>query len=347
MMPTQKYRLSVTFPDGLFDEIIDYQEANGLQSQSSAIIELLSRSLSEAKKKGPPVPLSSRHSGEAGSSSLGMRIKERRKELGLSAEKLAEILGRSTATIYRYENGDIEKVPADLLDSLSSALLTTPGALMGWEEDSRADAAKSLDYTSIADKIKSRRSQLGYSLAELAELSGVNRSTLQRYESGAIKNIPLSRLQTLSAALLITPGALLGWEEDGCAVPTQSKGDCADLVQAKVDETCTSSLSAILKQRRNVLGLTLAQIADSVGVSEATVSRWESGDIRSVRHERVAKLSDVLGVPPSVLMGCAAPDEACFLALLRRLNEEGRDRLSEYMDFLTSLEKYVRDDLTP
>lgn len=337
MMPTQKYRLSVTFPDGLFDEIIDYQEANGLQSQSSAIIELLSRSLSEAKKKGPPVPLSSRHSGEAGSSSLGMRIKERRKELGLSAEKLAEILGRSTATIYRYENGAIEKVPADLLDSLSSALLTTPGALMDWEEDSRVDTAKSLDYTSIADKIKSRRSQLGYSLAELAELSGVNKSTLQRYESGAIKNIPLSRLQTLSAALLITPGALLGWEED----------DCADFVQAKAGGTCTNSLSTILKQRRKALGLTLAQIADAMGVTEATVQRWESGNIKSVRHERAAKLSNVLGVPPSVLMGCAAPDEAWFLALLRRLNEEGRDRLSEYMHFLTSLEKYVRDDLTP
>lgn len=69
---------------------------------------------------------------------------------------------------------------------------------------------KALDYTSIADKVKSRRAQLGYSLAELAELSGVNKSTLQRYESGAIKNIPLSRLQALSAALDMEPDELIG-----------------------------------------------------------------------------------------------------------------------------------------
>ena len=47
-----------------------------------------------------------------------------------------------------------------------------------------------------------------------------------------------------------------------------------------------SSLSSILKQRRKELGLTLAQIADMMGVAEATVQRWESGNIKTVRHEK-------------------------------------------------------------
>ena len=34
-----------------------------------------------------------------------------------------------------------------------------------------------------------------------------------------------------------------------------------------------------LKQRRIELNLTMADVADKVGVSEATISRWESGDI--------------------------------------------------------------------
>ena len=38
------------------------------------------------------------------------RIKLRRKELGLSAEKVAEELGVSPATIYRYEKKDIKKI---------------------------------------------------------------------------------------------------------------------------------------------------------------------------------------------------------------------------------------------
>lgn len=60
-------------------------------------------------------------------------MKSRRKAIGLSAERVAEILGVSPATIYRYENGDIEKVPGDRLIPIANALQTTPAYLMGWE----------------------------------------------------------------------------------------------------------------------------------------------------------------------------------------------------------------------
>ena len=63
------------------------------------------------------------------------------------------------------------------------------------------------------------------------------------------------------------------------------------------------NISSVLKAKRKELGLTLAQIAEKIGVTEATVQRWESGNIKSLRHERIAKLADILGVTPSVLMG--------------------------------------------
>lgn len=64
----------------------------------------------------------------------GERMKQRRKEIGLSAEKVAERLGVSPATIYRYEKGDIEKVPVDIFAELAKILQSTPAYLMGWEE---------------------------------------------------------------------------------------------------------------------------------------------------------------------------------------------------------------------
>ncbi len=63
------------------------------------------------------------------------RIKERRKELGLSAETVAEKLGISPATMYRYEKNDIKKFPIDILKPLADVLHTTPAYLMGWEEE--------------------------------------------------------------------------------------------------------------------------------------------------------------------------------------------------------------------
>lgn len=72
----------------------------------------------------------------------GERMKQRRKEIGFSAEKVAERLGVSPATIYRYEKGDIEKVPVDSLAELAKILQTTPAYLMGWEEQPAPAASK-------------------------------------------------------------------------------------------------------------------------------------------------------------------------------------------------------------
>jgi len=68
-------------------------------------------------------------------------MKARRKELGLSAETVAEKLDISPATVYRYEKGDIDKIPGDILQPLASILHTTPAYLMGWEEAPAAGPA--------------------------------------------------------------------------------------------------------------------------------------------------------------------------------------------------------------
>lgn len=71
---------------------------------------------------------------------VGERIKRRRVELGMSAEQLAGILGINKATIFRYENGVIEKMPITILEPIAEALKTTPAWLLGWyaEDTDRA-----------------------------------------------------------------------------------------------------------------------------------------------------------------------------------------------------------------
>lgn len=64
----------------------------------------------------------------------GCRMKARRKEIGVPVEEIATALGVSVATIYRYENGEIEKVPGSVLEPLANVLKTTPAYLMGWED---------------------------------------------------------------------------------------------------------------------------------------------------------------------------------------------------------------------
>ena len=63
----------------------------------------------------------------------GERIKHRREMLGLSADDLAEKIGKNRATVFRYENGDIENVKLPIIAEIAKALDVSPGYLMGWE----------------------------------------------------------------------------------------------------------------------------------------------------------------------------------------------------------------------
>lgn len=62
---------------------------------------------------------------------LGERLKQKRKEKGISAEKMAKQLGISVSTIYRYENSSIEKIPVHIFEEMCKILNTTTMEMMG------------------------------------------------------------------------------------------------------------------------------------------------------------------------------------------------------------------------
>lgn len=65
---------------------------------------------------------------------VGERIKQRRKDLKMSADELATSVGVSRSTIFRYEKGDIEKVGPDVLKKIAVKLNVSPADLMGWDD---------------------------------------------------------------------------------------------------------------------------------------------------------------------------------------------------------------------
>ena len=75
---------------------------------------------------------------------IGARIKLLRLNKGMTIDELASKLGKNRTTVYRYENGDIENLPLDILNPLAEALDTTPAHLMGWKE-------KEIIFTKISD----------------------------------------------------------------------------------------------------------------------------------------------------------------------------------------------------
>lgn len=89
---------------------------------------------------------------------VGERMKLRRKEIGISADDVAEKIGVSRSTVFRYEKGEIEKLPIEILYPLSEVLRTTPEYLMGLNSNN--------DITTIYNQLEPPRQKRVYSYAE-------------------------------------------------------------------------------------------------------------------------------------------------------------------------------------
>ncbi|MFB0918967.1 MAG: helix-turn-helix transcriptional regulator [Clostridiaceae bacterium] len=59
----------------------------------------------------------------------------------------------------------------------------------------------------------------------------------------------------------------------------------------------------LIKKKRKDLGYTQVELGKLVGVSGPTIARYESGNIENMGRGVISKLSQVLGIPASQLMG--------------------------------------------
>ncbi len=67
-------------------------------------------------------------------------------------------------------------------------------------------------FNDIMNRIQSKRIELKFSYQDLANKTGLSKSTLQRYETGSIRNIPLDKLEILANALEVSPMWIIGYD---------------------------------------------------------------------------------------------------------------------------------------
>ena len=68
------------------------------------------------------------------------------------------------------------------------------------------------ELTDLIERIKERRLKLEMSYQDLSNATGISKSTLQRYETGYIKKVPINQIEILAKALHTTPSYLIGWD---------------------------------------------------------------------------------------------------------------------------------------
>lgn len=98
----------------------------------------------------------------------------------------------------------------------------------------------------------------------------------------------------------------------------------------------------IIKKKRLERGYTMKELADIVGVSEATVSRWEAGILPTLKSTKINALSCALGIAPMSLissltnvnpMSTLSAREEELIKKYRQLNADGQNLVDETVDF--------------
>lgn len=66
---------------------------------------------------------------------IGLRMRQRRKELGLTLQNIADEIGVQNSTILRYEKGSFEKIKLPVIEAIAEALHVNPEWLIGETDD--------------------------------------------------------------------------------------------------------------------------------------------------------------------------------------------------------------------
>lgn len=117
-----------------------------------------------------------------------------------------------------------------------------------------------------------------------------------------------------------------------------------------------------IKKLRILKGLTQEELGEILGVTKASVQKYESGQIRNLKADTIRKLCKTFDTLPiyfvfdfvedhspkdvkDMLVQHYGPWIMEFLAMLNEMNEDGQKRLLEYCKDLKSIENYRKSIL--
>ena len=132
----------------------------------------------------------------------GARIRKRRKELRLSVQDLAEKIGKNRGTVYRYENGEIDKLPLDVIEPLAVALQTSTAYILGITDNPSSFTTNTP--MSLVGKLEQRQNALGLTDAQLSDRSGISIVVLESIKNGESSELTYDRVVALSKALNVS-----------------------------------------------------------------------------------------------------------------------------------------------
>lgn len=93
-----------------------------------------------------------------------------------------------------------------------------------------------------------------------------------------------------------------------------------------------STLQERIKEQRIAHHMTLSQVAGLLNIKQATVQRYESGDIKNIKQEIVRRMAEIFNCSPAYLMGWTEHPEPVEYELSPPLSYEEIQIIEGYRD---------------
>ncbi len=137
-----------------------------------------------------------------------------------------------------------------------------------------------------SERIKLLIEESGKSYQELEKITGIKKSSLQRYATGETAKIPLDVIEKLSKTFNVDVDYLFGIS------------DIKKKRSFTIGERTSKSIAHNIQHHREQANMSQKEFADLLGVDETVVADLESGRI-TLKKEMLYKICDVLHLIPS------------------------------------------------
>lgn len=137
-------------------------------------------------------------------------------------------------------------------------------------------------------RLKEAFDRSGLSYGELSDKTGLAKSVLQRYLTGATEKIPLSRMEAIAKALGVSASYIMGWQDDPMSADYSNIGIAART--SRNGEQWQSMMDDLRERERRTLGVFVTPDEDELinsyrGLSKAMQEQIKSL-IKSIKGEQ-------------------------------------------------------------
>lgn len=222
---------------------------------------------------------------------LGRRVRERRAELGMSGQQLADRVGVTRQTISYVELGQLKLTSSDVtLHKFAEALGLPVGELLA-VRSRRAIKQVQTDMSTLGGYFAARRLELGLTQREVAERAGHTPSYVSIIEKGY--RVPLSTAVKIAEVL-------------ECQIPMElepAPGFAASLTRPMIrsHKVRSTAFGRFITERRLAQGLSQAELAEKAGLSQGGINGIETGRNTGKNSAEAIVLALGCTIPPGIL----------------------------------------------